>query len=102
MTATATIYGHAVYWHDGDARFRYLDTDEPVDVSPPRPCPFCHQIPTPEGYDACLGYVPGALSVCCGHGSAPPSIAWTATVEVLRQRHAQVARDAIAAVIGAA
>jgi len=33
-----------------------------------RPCTRCGKMPTPEGYDACLGYIEGATSACCGHG----------------------------------
>jgi hypothetical protein len=33
-----------------------------------RPCIRCGRMPTKEGYDACLGYIPGAISACCGHG----------------------------------
>lgn len=29
-------------------------------------------MPTLEGYDACMGKVTGAESVCCGHGVADP------------------------------
>lgn len=25
-------------------------------------------MPTKEGYDACIGYVEGVKSACCGHG----------------------------------
>lgn len=25
-------------------------------------------MPTKEGYDACLGFIEGAKSACCGHG----------------------------------
>jgi len=38
------------------------------------PCPKCGKMPTKEGYDACIGYVPGATSVCCGHGLVSPYI----------------------------
>lgn len=31
-------------------------------------CPKCKEPPTPEGYDACIGYVEGVTSACCGHG----------------------------------
>ena len=31
-------------------------------------CPYCHRKPTPEGRDACLGYMIGVKSACCGHG----------------------------------
>jgi len=33
-----------------------------------RPCVRCGRLPTTEGYDACLGFIPGAVSACCGHG----------------------------------
>ena len=33
-----------------------------------RPCVRCGRMPTKEGYDACLGYIEGATSACCGHG----------------------------------
>jgi len=33
-----------------------------------RPCKLCGKPPTKEGYDACIGYVKGATSICCGHG----------------------------------
>lgn len=83
MTATATIYGHAVYWDEGAETYRYEDDGSPVIHE--RPCPLCHQPPTPEGYDACLGYIPGASSFCCGHGIEPPSIVWQRRVEWDRQ-----------------
>ena len=44
----------------------YLDTGKPI--SKERPCIKCGKMPTSEGYDACLGYIPGAISACCGHG----------------------------------
>lgn len=33
-----------------------------------RPCPKCNKYPTPEGYDACFGYLTGVRNACCGHG----------------------------------
>ena len=33
-----------------------------------RICRRCGCKPTKEGHDACLGYVEGATSACCGHG----------------------------------
>ena len=44
----------------------YFDTGE--SVSKTRPCKKCNKMPTKEGYDSCLGYIPGAISACCGHG----------------------------------
>lgn len=32
------------------------------------PCARCHRPPTSDGYDPCLGWLPGAISACCGHG----------------------------------
>ena len=34
----------------------------------PRPCVRCGKEPAHEGHDACLGYIAGVSSVCCGHG----------------------------------
>lgn len=31
-------------------------------------CKHCGKPPTPEGYDACIGELPGVLHACCGHG----------------------------------
>lgn len=31
-------------------------------------CVRCDRSPTPEGYDACLGHLPGVDTACCGHG----------------------------------
>ena len=45
----------------------YADSGAPIDTEE-RPCTRCGRMPTPEGYDACLGYIEGAASACCGHG----------------------------------
>jgi len=44
----------------------YQDTGEPITGQ--RRCRRCSQLPTPEGYDACKGYIKDVSSVCCGHG----------------------------------
>jgi hypothetical protein len=44
------------------------------------PCYKCDRLPTPEGFDACLGYIEGASSACCGHGVEAPYIVATALV----------------------
>lgn len=46
------------------------DPDEPL------PCVRCGRSPTPEGHDACLGYLPGVESACCGHGITEGRIAY--------------------------
>ena len=33
-----------------------------------RPCIKCGEMPTKEGYDACLGHLEGVEFACCGHG----------------------------------
>lgn len=58
------LRGHKVYW---DTKiWRYFDDDSIFDDS--RPCVRCGRMPTPEGYDACLGHIKGVTSACCGHG----------------------------------
>ena len=44
----------------------------PADID--RPCKKCGKMPTKEGYDACLGYVEGVSSACCGHGVEEPYV----------------------------
>jgi len=69
MTLKTTLRGHEIYSTDGRAWF-YSDNGEPADDS--RQCIRCGRMPTPEGYDACVGHVDGAISVCCGHGVCEP------------------------------
>lgn len=57
--------GHP-YFYDQEEIEYYLDTVE--DTSEPRPCTKCGKMPTHEGYDACLGKLPGVSAACCGHG----------------------------------
>jgi hypothetical protein len=63
--ATSHSRGHQTYW-DGE-NWRYCDNSE-IDEGK-RPCKRCGRPPTSEGYDACLGYIEGATSACCGHGA---------------------------------
>ncbi len=46
--------------------WRYCDNKKPLDDN--KPCKRCGKEPTKEGYDACIGYIDGAISACCGHG----------------------------------
>lgn len=57
------IFGDYPTW-SGDEY--YADTGELADYD--RSCHRCGKMPTKEGYDACLGYIPGANHACCGHG----------------------------------
>ena len=62
--------GHEIYFNKD--QWLYCDNNEPIDEY--RPCKRCGRIPTLEGYDACLGYIEGAISACCGHGVEEPYI----------------------------
>ena len=64
MTASGYKYGHRIIWAGG--HWVYADTRLLSSVL--RTCPRCGEPPTVEGYDACVGKVQGAVSVCCGHG----------------------------------
>jgi hypothetical protein len=61
---TAYQRGHRIYFNNG--KWCYLDNNEPI--AKERPCLKCGRMPTPEGYDTCLGYIDGVISACCGHG----------------------------------
>lgn len=63
--------GHVIYCNDG-FNWLYADDDSPADVE--RPCVRCGRMPTIEGYDACIGYVDGVVSACCGHGVGEPFV----------------------------
>jgi len=58
--------GHKIIYDHENEIWVYEDTLEPI--SNARVCKKCGKQPTPEGYDACMGHIPGAKSVCCGHG----------------------------------
>ena len=68
VVAQFYVHGWPVVFRDGQ-RY-YVDTGECAEGNP-RPCSRCGRMPTPEGYDACLGYIPGAAGACCGHGVEP-------------------------------
>ena len=55
-----------IYYDESLKRWMYSDTKTICDDN--RPCKRCGRLPTKEGYDACLGYIEGTMSACCGHG----------------------------------
>lgn len=68
----AVITSHQRGWlirYDG-ANWVYADSGESIEIE--RPCVKCGLMSTVEGYDACVGYIPGKTSVCCGHGIHEP------------------------------
>ncbi len=68
MSAKSNTRGHVIYFDD--TVWRYEDNNDITDRD--RPCAKCGKMPTPEGYDACLGYIEGVSSACCGHGVEEP------------------------------
>lgn len=63
MAARSRLRGHPIIWDEG---WVYEDSGQGIDDG--RPCLHCNRFPTKEGHDACLGYIPGVTSACCGHG----------------------------------
>jgi len=80
--------GHKAEYTSGV--LRYIDTGE--EVNEKRPCPQCGNPPTEEGYDACIGHIPGAQSVCCGHGVERGYVLWD---DMMGARTSQVIIDEI-------
>jgi len=74
---TSYLKGHPVEYINGC--WRYVDDKKPAIDN--RPCAKCGKMPTAEGYDACLGHIPGALWACCGHGIVKPYIIWNVKQE---------------------
>lgn len=64
MTARSHSRGHPIEFLNGV--WVYSDTKESTDKE--HLCIRCKKMPTKEGYDACLGFIPGVKSACCGHG----------------------------------
>jgi len=67
MRTTSKYRGHEIVRRNGE--FIFPDTGEPTAQSGRfATCGHCGQANTPEGHDACLGTIPGAMNACCGHG----------------------------------
>ncbi|MFA7218065.1 MAG: hypothetical protein WC057_05640 [Dehalococcoidales bacterium] len=64
MSAISHKRGHEIIYKNNE--WVYADNGESANIE--RPCIKCGCMPTKEGYDACLGYIEGATSACCGHG----------------------------------
>ena len=64
MTAKSTQRGYETEYIDG----KWIYSDDKTLISIERPCKLCGEMPTSEGYDACLGYLLNVKSACCGHG----------------------------------
>ncbi len=66
VMAISTDMGYPTVYDRRRKIWVYRDDGTPI--SNRRQCINCGQYETPEGYDACLGYLDGYISVCCGHG----------------------------------
>jgi hypothetical protein len=53
--------------NDDSLIYKYED-GEVCDWDNPRVCPKCKMMKDKDGYDHCLGYLPGVAHACCGHG----------------------------------
>lgn len=60
--------GHVIVENER-GRWVYEEDGALVSGDPDRACGHCGKPNTPEGYDACLGALPGVINACCGHGS---------------------------------
>jgi ribosomal protein S27AE len=56
--------GHRISFDNGTEY--YVDNGESTEKE--RPCTRCGEMPTHEGFDACLGKLTGVVAACCGHG----------------------------------
>jgi hypothetical protein len=70
LTSKSYVRGHLIGWDEKKREWYYVDNGSIFDDS--RACKKCGKFPTKEGYDACIGYIPGMESVCCGHGISNP------------------------------
>ena len=85
MTARSTWRGHMI--EVVDASWAYSDTGEPVAWD--RPCGHCHEYPTAEDHDACLGELPGVMNACCGHGTSEDAYVQLNDKSILRGERAR-------------
>lgn len=69
MSAHGFNRGHAMTYDEVNDIWRYDDTHQPVPDNPSRTCGHCLLPNRPDGHDACLGHVSGAMNACCGHGT---------------------------------
>jgi hypothetical protein len=64
MAVISYLRGHKIEYRKD--RWCYFDNGDVANYE--RPCKRCDRLPTPEGHDACLDYIPNVKSACCGHG----------------------------------
>ena len=64
MVAGSHQRGHPIEYNGKE----WVYSDTKTTIKEERACIKCGRMPTTEGYDACLGRIEGATTVCCGHG----------------------------------
>lgn len=65
----STFRGYKIYEKDGE--WFFSDTNNSVSITwKERLCGCCNIDNTPEGYDGCIGRLPGVMNACCGHGES--------------------------------
>jgi hypothetical protein len=67
MGVTTLKNGNTMSFDEDSYIWKYNDGEPGEMVT--RPCPKCSNLPTIEGFDFCLGHLPGVKNACCGHGS---------------------------------
>jgi len=75
VTVLSCTRGWEIFWVKDVEAWFYSDNGEDADIE--RPCKRCGELPAPGGYDACLGYIKGVESACCGHGIVKPFVRLT-------------------------
>ena len=65
MTCRSMWFGHEIEEIDGE--WVFSNTGKTT-IGSDFLCGYCHERQTIEGYDACLGTLPGVKNACCGHG----------------------------------
>lgn len=66
----SNTYGYQIEFKNN--KWVYSDTNE--SATKIRECKHCGKLPTNEGYDGCLGYLPDVAHACCGHGIDKPYV----------------------------
>jgi hypothetical protein len=93
--AHSTARGHKTVFDYTKEAWLYSDTKTPINDAEGivRPCKRCGEPPTPEGHDACLGHIEGAVSACCGHGVSEPILMTREDEALFDKKHGFSGKD---------
>lgn len=60
--------GYEIKWNEKTG-WIFSDTGKStIETWQKLPCGHCGKYNTIENYDGCIGFIPGAINACCGHG----------------------------------